>query len=141
RSRISGRKLRLFAVGCYRGFGRLFSDWRCRQAIEVAERFADREATEEELLAARSAIKVARGTRVNGLAHAVANANHYDAAWDAANYAIQLASRKANDEEPASAYSKASAELCYLLRDIIGNPFHPTTRQPDWLSWNGGAAI
>ena len=28
-----------------------------------------------------------------------------------------------------------------LLRDILGNPFRPATRNPAWLTWSGGAVV
>jgi hypothetical protein len=49
RGRASERKLRLFACACCRWLWGHFLAEECRQAVEVAERFADGRATEEQL--------------------------------------------------------------------------------------------
>jgi hypothetical protein len=47
--KLSYRKLWLFACGCCRRHPGLLADARCRRAVEVAERYADRQASHEEL--------------------------------------------------------------------------------------------
>ena len=53
----SDRKRRLLACACARGVWHLLGNVRCRQAVEVAERFADGLASAQELTAARAVVQ------------------------------------------------------------------------------------
>ncbi len=68
---LTDRELRLFAVWCARQVQHLMSDPRSVDAIDVAERYADGKATDDELAAARAAASAA----------AWAAASARDSAW------------------------------------------------------------
>ena len=73
------REWRLFAIWCARQVQHLMRDKRSLDALDVAERYANGEATNEELDAARDAA--------------------WDAAWDAARVAAWVAARDAQAKE------------------------------------------
>jgi hypothetical protein len=119
----TARKRRLFACACCRHVWRRLSPAGC-VAVEVAERYADGQASDPEREAARKALGRA------GL----------DAADKAAREVT--AHSKGFREEYAAAEAAAAgrhAFLAALVRDIFGNPFRPApTVVASWLAWNGG---
>ncbi|UVS95681.1 hypothetical protein [Burkholderia glumae] len=97
------RDARLFAVWCARQVEHLMEDQRSKDALDVAERFANSEATEEERAAAwaaawdaaRAAAWDAARDAARAAAWAAARADARDAAWDAARDAAWAAARDA----------------------------------------------
>jgi len=89
------RDLRLFSVWCARQVQNLMEDQRSIYALDVAERFANGNATEIELAAARDAARAAAWDAAWDAARAAAwdaardaaRAAAWDAAWDAARAA------------------------------------------------------
>jgi hypothetical protein len=121
----SDRQFRLFACACCRAIHRFIPVGPCRDAVEVSLRYADGQATADELAVARTAA-------VASAAHA---GPHSAAAWaacEAANPSAFGAARAAAHEaqeqirksSPRAAADEARAQAGFL-RDIIGNPFCP----------------
>jgi hypothetical protein len=138
--------MRLFACGCCRELWHLLPDSRSRVAVEVAERFADGEATEDEL---RQTCHIAQGPFNESNQTELASAAYV--AWCSADpiFANLGASQAAGRHFLPSTGAVRAA----VLRDIIGNPFRP--RPPrgrkaarlwgkeldSWLSWDDGTAL
>lgn len=86
---VSGadRDIRLFAVWCARHVEHLMEDHRSKDALNVAERFANGNASDEELAAAWAAARAAAEDAARDAAGEAAWAAAWDAAWDAAREA------------------------------------------------------
>ncbi len=160
--KVSDRKLRLFAVACCRRATPLLSP-EILQALQVAELFAEGQATDRERRAARATAMTAnRAIYYSGQAkEAVAKAlcrkateaarfTFAPAGWLAAVWAWTEATQRPAAEAPsykADGWDKfaglCDAERlaqCDLIRDIVGNPFGPRPPlNPAWLTWNEGA--
>ena len=95
---VSEKLMRLFAVWCARQVQHLMEDERSITAVNVAEAFANGEATREELDAARAAAWAAAGDAARAAAWAAAWAAAGDAAWAAARAAAWAAARDAQEK-------------------------------------------
>lgn len=115
------RKLRLFACAWVRRVWHLLDDECGRQAVEVAERFADGLASKAELSAASAAVWGA----ASAVTRAAARAAAMDAAWAAAWI---------------TAWDIPKDAQCDLLREVVGNPFALVTiSNVAGVGWIGGA--
>jgi hypothetical protein len=136
RTKVGRRRLRLFAVACCRWVWHLLPDAPCRSAVEVAERFAEGQATRQELDAAFAAtVPCVRGhpygkARYHA-ASAALDAVRPEVSW--ASFAACKASFGVNGD-----MSNDHGQVCDLLRDVFGNPFRPVTVERSWLKWNDG---
>jgi hypothetical protein len=148
--RASPRKLRLYAVGCCRRIWHLLKDERCRYAVEVAQRYADGQASDGELRAAGQVMSsVARvwgdasspqahaSEVIGGAAWATTRVPAWHAAWDAAMDA-RMAAR---DFSPGGDYERERAWQAGLLRDLFGTPYRPVRIDPAWLAYEAGAVV
>jgi hypothetical protein len=156
------RKLRLFACACCRQFWDLVTDERSRRAIEISERYADGQESEEALAEAHLAAEMVSSAL--GKLFFSTRASATKAAWIAANSVsivtgvfpakvlvglvlnrTSLATRAASGEDQLASLSGGAASQalyrrqCDLARCIFGNPFRPLKPlAPVLLRWNDG---
>jgi hypothetical protein len=126
--KASERKLRLFACACCRSIWHLLTDKCSRRAVEVAERFADGQATPPTLRRWHAAAFEAFELTGEAAHLDAADAAYCVAHEDAATAALNVSESVAEVEEVGQ---------CDLLRDIVANPFRVLPPiDPVWLCWN-----
>jgi hypothetical protein len=121
KERGSDRKLRLFAVACCRAISEYFPSAEYDETVRWAELFAEGMASQRQFTQ-----KYRRFTsRFNG---AVAEVLYALAVESAMWSAVEVARR--TRIFPA----RARGPQALLLRDVIGNPEHPVSVNPAWLT-------
>jgi hypothetical protein len=153
RARLSERKARLFAVACCQRIEDLLPDEWGRKSLAVAERFADGQASDLELLLAaglayqdaqafcwrRSACNAAFaavGAKIAALGAAFAAAQAVAEPDRVARF-HELFGEPIFPPGPAALANERIAQ-CELLRCLAGNPWRPVSIDPGWLAWDGG---
>jgi hypothetical protein len=115
---VGDKTLRLFAVGCARKVQHLMKDQRSIDALDVAERYANGDATEDELAAAGLAARAATGSAAEAAAEAAwvaAGAAAGRATWDAALAAAWEAARASAREAARASARQAQVEIAIEL--------------------------
>ena len=119
------RKWRLYIVWCARQVEHLTTDQRSRDALDISERYANREATEEELAAAGDAAGEA-----------------VVATWTAARDAVGAAAWIAGDTEWDAAWAAAgdaageAVVATWLARDAVGAAARDAAWAASWAAWS-----
>lgn len=135
---VSDRKLRLFSVGCCRLIWMLIPARQCKEAVGVAEAYADRQATKKTMTRARIASRVVVSKEENYWKRHAANV-----CLNAVNANVILGARRAADHALGAALCHGTDEsnhvsievLLALLRDVVGPlPFRTIAMVPEWLT-------
>jgi hypothetical protein len=153
------RMLRLFICGCCRQAPGLMADPACARAVEVAERYADGQATPIERDAARWALhavdrRLRRLLPVSELAALAAAAAVPTSGLRAAAERVVSGVARRRTQARLGPFQVLRAEewrrvragerqgLCDLVRDVFPNPFSPLGPIPTAvLAWNGSCVV
>src|SRR5262245_19662976 len=155
RGKVSERKLRLFALACCERIDSLISDPRSRAALSftathLASGLARRKGRP-------AVVKAAEAAKKELYARYFPRSNPDTLEADVAAYSAADAALATLKADPWFAAAHASCFASYatgsyfgggerghqasLLRDIIGNPFKPSSADSVWLVWNDNALL
>lgn len=151
--KASDRKLRLFACACVRRHWNLLRYRSPREAVQLAERFAQGLVAVEQLEQMRPQAEASsfNAPEFERLAYQAAAATLADLAIEAARTVVDLLVRQkvleaANEAISAIDEARLTAEASAvehrqqgrLINEVFGNPFRPVPIDPGWLNWSNG---
>ena len=125
------REIRLFAVACARDVQHLMRDERSINALDVAERYANGEATNDELIAALDAAWAARSAAMDSAAR---DAAYTAEALSAAAYAAWCAARYAAWDAADAAWAVARYAAWDAIRSKQEQRFREMVTKAEGLS-------
>src|SRR4051812_34880255 len=149
RNKASQRKLRLFACACCRRIWHLITEEHSREAVRIAEQYADGFVDRQGLAHAFTLARNAKHAVCPGASNDPRNPRRWaaNAAQDTTRIAIQRAAgacswsvalavdcRDLNKRDPVELQQQT-----LLLRDLFGNPFRPVNTSPPW--WRDQTAV
>jgi hypothetical protein len=156
--KASDRKLRLYAVACFRGVWDSITNVSSQEAIQVLERYAEGQATAHELGQANWSAEAAIFDFDRRLERYEREQNGIRKGWLPLEDAIEspfVLTKEGNEisldraSYIAAAIERATSESSFidtqvdrsildihLIHDIFGNPFRPSSLKPAWLTPN-----
>jgi hypothetical protein len=142
--RLSARKLRLFAVYCFRNIVHSENELEVRHAVDLGEQFADGIITDSEFYSTHEPVNRVwlRDFGSDRVSAAVWCLTHdaisdpFIAAGGACANGIDAAQYRAGT---GSSVAEAALQAAWL-RDIFPSPFRPKYVTRNWFLWNGGSA-
>jgi hypothetical protein len=166
--KVTVRKMLLFASACCRRIWNVLPTDPCRKGVEIAERYADGLATDQELASAWSAVWASAEEEIEGFGDSycadsigwglipggsafcaitgLLGEGKVEPAPVASNAAAEVAwdvSRMCNGKEASqlafeAAYTAERTGQALVLRDLYHRPCCSVIRDPAWLHWNNG---
>jgi hypothetical protein len=137
------RRFRLFACGCSRHAALKWTGESGATFIEIAEKYADGQATKEEVNRQRESVRSLLGSFRR---HEQEGRSWYSIITQLASESFTAMSAngvyftcktiKAFERGPDGSHIQEGRGFANIIRDIFGNPFRPSTIDPAWLTWN-----
>lgn len=144
---VTARKLRLFTCACCRRIWVQIADTLHRNAVELGERFADGDITEDKRDRTHSRIRAAMSSRSPRWVYAVAECVQKELGSRTHELGMQAVASAGSGKYTAGRrfvdstgrpprFDQERAMQADLVRDIFANPFRPADFDPSWRTGN-----